>query len=80
MSDTRRNVHDLVDQLPPTQLAAVEGLLKAMLDDEELTEEDRQAIADSREYFRRGGQGISFEQVVADCGLTMDEVRAYKDK
>ena len=44
-------------------------------DDDELTEGDRQAIAASREYFRQCGDGISFEQVVADCGLTMDQIR-----
>ena len=56
---------------------AVGHLLEVMIhnDEEELTEEDRCAVAASREYFRRGGEGIPFEQVVADCGFTMDEIR-----
>jgi hypothetical protein len=29
----------------------------------------------SDEYFRNGGQGIPFEQVVADLGFTMDQIR-----
>lgn len=79
MSDTRQHVHELIDQLPPTQLTAVAGLLEAMLDSEdELTEEDRQAVAASREYFQKGGTGIPFEQVVADLGFTMDQVRGHK--
>ncbi|MEO8049391.1 MAG: hypothetical protein ABI833_03155 [Acidobacteriota bacterium] len=79
MSDTRRHVHELIDQLPPTQLTAVAGLLEAMLDpDDELTEEDRRAVAASREYFQKGGAGIPFEQVVADLGFTMDQVRGHK--
>jgi hypothetical protein len=44
-------------------------------DSDELTEEDRRAVAASREYFREGGKGISFEQVVAECGFTMDQIR-----
>lgn len=76
MSDTRQNVHELVDRLPPGQLAAVEGLPEAILDDEELTEEDRRAVAASREYFRNGGVGVPFEQVVAECGFAMSDVHA----
>jgi hypothetical protein len=44
--------------------------------EEELSEADRRAITASREYFRQGGQGISFEQVAASCGLTMEKTRA----
>ena len=79
MSDTRQHVHELIDQLPPTQLTAVEGLLEAMIhDDDELTEEDRRAVAASREFFQKGGTGIPFEQVVVDLGFTMDQVRGHK--
>jgi hypothetical protein len=57
-------------------------LLQVMIrsDDEALTEEDRQAIAASFEYFDKGGVGIPFEQVVADLGFTMEQVRNYKDE
>jgi hypothetical protein len=44
-------------------------------EDEELTEEDRRALRASDEYFRKGGQGIPFEQVVAECGFTMDQIQ-----
>lgn len=69
--------HELLGQLGPNQLAAVVQLLQVMIheDEEELTEEDRRAVAASREYFRNGGQGLTFEQVVAECGFTMDEIR-----
>jgi hypothetical protein len=73
--DTRAHVHQLVDHLPPEQLAAIETLLESMIDDEELTEEDRRALRASDEYFRNGGEGIPFEQVVADLGFTMDQIR-----
>jgi hypothetical protein len=75
----RQQAHQLLDQLGPAQLDAVGKLLEVMIaeeDGEELTEEDRRAVAASREYFRQNPEGgISFEQVVADCGFTMDQIR-----
>ena len=81
-SDTRSNVHTLVDQLPPVQLAAVEALLQSMLDplsiklalapidDEPFTEEDRQAVAEADEWTKHN-KPIPMEEVLADFGLTM---------
>lgn len=77
MNETRQNVHDLIDQLLPAQLSAVEDLLKALLG-EDLTEEDRHAVQASREHFRQGGEGVPFEQLAAECGFTMDEIHSYK--
>jgi len=80
MSETRQHIHELIDQLGPSQLAAVGHLLEVMVheDDDELTEEDRRAVAASREYFRKGAEGVPFEQVVAECGFTMDQIRGSK--
>jgi hypothetical protein len=64
--DKRAHVHRLIDHLPPGQLAAIVTLLESMIDDEELTEEDRRALRASDEYVRNGGEGIPFEQVVAE--------------
>jgi hypothetical protein len=75
----REEVHQLLDRLDPAQFDAIAKLLEVMIrvdDDEELTVEDRGAIAVSREYFRQNPEGgISFEQLVAECGFTMDQVR-----
>ena len=75
----RQQAHQLLDQLGPAQFNAIVKLLEVMIggeDDEELTEEDRRAVAASRDYFRQNPEGgIPFEQVVAECGLTMDQVR-----
>jgi hypothetical protein len=78
--ETKQHAHELLERLGPSQLAAVVNLLEIMIHDEddELTEEDRCAVADSREYFRQGSPGIPFEQVVADCGLSMDQIRRHK--
>ena len=64
-TETLQHVHSLVDQLPPAQLAIIEGLLSVMLnpvarslanapiDDEPLTEEDAQAIRRSEAWFAK---------------------------
>ncbi len=66
----RQQAHQLLDQLGPAQLDVVGKLLEVMVhDDHELTGDDRRIIAASREYFRQGNEGVSFEQVVAGCGL-----------
>ena len=77
----RQRAHQLIDQLGAAQFDAVVRLLEVMLrgDDEGLTAEDRRAIAASREYFRQNPEGgIPFEQVVAECGFTMDQVRRHQ--
>ena len=78
----RQQAHQLLDQLGPAQLDAIVRLLEVMIreeGDEELTAEDRRAVAASRDYFRQNPEGgIPFEQVVAECGLTMDQVRRHQ--
>lgn len=78
----RQQALALLDQLPPAKLGAVRSLLEVMVDDDEheqeLIEEDRRALHASSEYFRQGGQGIPFEQVVAELGFTMEQIRGAK--
>jgi len=79
--EAKQHAHELLEQLSPDQIAAVVQLLEVMVepDDEPLTEEDRRAVAASREYFRQNPEGgVSFEQVVADLGFTMDQIRGNK--
>ena len=82
LQQERQQAHALLDLLPPAKLGAVRSLLKVMIDDdddeEELTDEDRRALRASDEFFRNGGQGVPFEQVVADLGFTMDQIRGAK--
>jgi len=80
-AEAKQHAHELLEQLSPDQIAAVVQLLEVMVepDDEPLTEEDRRAVAASREYFRQNPEGgVSFEQVVADLGFTMDQIRGNK--
>jgi hypothetical protein len=68
--ETRAHVHELIDQLPPVQLAAVEALLESMIDDEELTPADRDAIQAGLASLDKNG-GVPLEDVLADFGLAM---------
>jgi len=78
----KQHVVELLDRLEPSQVAAVVQLLEVMTreDDDKLTEQDRQAVAASLEYFRKGGEGVPFEQVVSDLGFTMDQIRNHKSE
>ncbi|HEY1219441.1 MAG: hypothetical protein ABSE35_00210 [Bryobacteraceae bacterium] len=85
LTDPRQNAHHLIDRLPEAQLAALVGLLEtivdpvatglrnAPVDDEPETEEEKQAVARSKEWFRHNA-GTPFEQVVAELGFTMEQV------
>jgi hypothetical protein len=87
MSNPKEHAHELIERLPPSQLTAVVGLLEAMLDpvsraiaqapldDEPVTEEEREALARSEAWLEeRGGKGIPMEEVLADFGLTMEDL------
>src|SRR5260370_39513836 len=79
--EAKQHAHQLLEQLGPGQIAAIVQLLEVMVhpDDEPLTEEDRRAVAFSREWFRQTPEGgVPFEQGVAECGFTMDRIRKYK--
>jgi len=52
------------------------ALAIAPVEDEEIGEEEEQAVARSKEWFQHN-EGIPFEQVVAECGFTMDEIRSH---
>ena len=78
-----QQAHELLERLAPSQVSAVVGLLQDMLDpvaraiadapldDEPVTEEERQAVARSEAWFEgRGGKWIPMEEVLADFGLT----------
>jgi len=86
-SNEKQHAHELIDRLGPTEVSAVVGLLEVMLDpvpraianaqvdDEEETEEERRAVAESKAWFaRHGGHGIPHEEVVAEFGLTPDNL------
>jgi hypothetical protein len=54
-------------------------IANASVDDEAETEDERNAVVDSKAYFdQRGGQGIAHEEVLADFGLTPDDLKSME--
>jgi hypothetical protein len=86
----KRHAHQLLDQLAPGQFEAVVRLLEVMtdpetvsiantpIDDEPASEEEEHAVAASEEWFKHN-PGIPFEEVVAELGFTMEQVRGDKE-
>ena len=86
----KHHAHGMIERLAPEKLTAVVGLLEVLLDpldralaaaevdDEPVTEAERRDIEASREWFIHN-EGIPFEQVVANLGLTMEEIINHKE-
>jgi hypothetical protein len=53
------------------------SIRNAPIDDEPVTEEGERAVAASKEWFKNN-RGIPMEQVVAELGLTMAQVRGHQ--
>jgi hypothetical protein len=81
MSD-REQAHQLIDRLPDSQVAALVGLLEVIVDpvaaavrnapqdDEPETEEEKQDVAEARDWLaRRGGKGIPHDEAMRRLGL-----------
>ena len=88
--DARQHVHELIDRLRPAQLTVVADLLESMLDpvshalavapleDEEIGEDEQRAVARSKEWFKHH-EGASLKDVVTEMGLSMEQIRNYKE-
>ena len=86
MATDRQHAHELIEQLPPSQLSALVGLLETMVDpvsrklaaapvdDEAEAQEERLAAEKAEGWLReREGRGIPHEEVLRDFGLTMED-------
>jgi hypothetical protein len=82
MTDPRQQAHQLIDRLPERQLSALVGLLEtivdpvaaalrnAPIDDEPEADEERQAVAEARDWLaRRGGKGIPHAEAMRRLAL-----------
>jgi hypothetical protein len=82
MMDHREQAHQLIDRLPETQLSALVGLLEtivdpvaaalrsAPIDDEPETADEKQDVAEARDWLvRRGGKGIPHAEAMRRLGL-----------
>jgi len=86
----KQHAHALLDRVPDDQMVAAVRFLEFLLldpvdrafatapeeEDEDISEEEAQAVARSREWFKHN-EGISFEQVVAELGFTMEQIRNH---
>jgi hypothetical protein len=91
IGNEKKQAHELIERLPPTQLSAVVGLLEAMLDpvsraiadapidEEPITPEEEKALDQAREWLKHN-QGIPHEQVLAELGITQEEIERFKDR
>lgn len=91
MSDTRQEAHAYLDRLQSDQLAVVHDLLATMLspldralalaplDDEPLSPEEALEIERGIASLDRNG-GVPMEEVLADFGLTMDDLGRTEKK
>jgi hypothetical protein len=90
MTAENQHAHALLDRIPADQMTAAVRFLEFLLldtvdralaiapvEDEEIGAEEEQAVARSKEWFQHN-EGIPFEQVVADCGFTMDQIRNHR--
>ncbi|MEO8663438.1 MAG: hypothetical protein ABI693_33590 [Bryobacteraceae bacterium] len=73
-ANIQRHAHRLLDQLGPSQLAAVVHLLETMVSPEEdsdtLSPAEGKAIAEADEWLQHN-QAIPHEEVLVEFGLTM---------
>jgi hypothetical protein len=69
--------HDLIDQMTPEQIRAALPVLRSILpmaiEDEEIGEEEKAAVAEADEWLKHN-KPIPFEDVLADFGLTLDDL------
>jgi len=73
--DTKQHAHELVEQLGPSQLAAVVQLLEVMIDDEDsdsLSRAEAAAVAEAEEWLQHN-EPIPHEQVLSELGLSPED-------
>ena len=84
-SEIRHRVHELIDQLPPSQVAALEGLLHSMIHPVPVV--DGLPVAKIEEFLRpeweapvNQGSGFTFEELVEECGVPADQIREVESE
>jgi hypothetical protein len=86
----KQHAHALLDRVPADQMTAAVRFLEFLLldpvdralatapvEDEEIGEEEEQAGARSKEWFKHN-EGIPFEQVATGLGFTMEQICSHR--
>ncbi|HWY19593.1 MAG TPA: hypothetical protein VNX26_00135 [Candidatus Acidoferrum sp.] len=89
MAADKQHAHKLIELMSPSQVPAAIGMLERLLDpvaravanapidDEPESGDERKAVAKSKAWFeQRGGQGIPHEEVLAEFGLSPDDLKS----
>jgi len=91
-TNPKQQAHELIERISTTQASAVVILINSMLDsvdraianapfeDEQIGEEENRAVAASKAWMaEHPGQGIPFEDLLSDFGVTAEELRHGQD-
>jgi hypothetical protein len=90
MAANKQHAHELIERLAPGEVPAAIGMLESLLDpvsraianapidDEPVTKEEEKALAESREWLKHN-KGIPHEQVLAELGVTQEEVDHFQE-
>ena len=91
-AQTKQQAHELIERMAPGQIFAVVTVMETMLDpvsraianapidDEPETDAEREAVAASKAWMaEHPGQGIPFEDLLADFGVSAEELRHGQD-
>lgn len=84
----KQQAHELLDRVPDDQIIVAVRFLEFLLlspvdralamapeEDEEISAAEEASVARSKEWFEHN-DGMPFDQVVAELGFTMDEIRS----
>ena len=87
MNAENQHAHALLDRVPEAHMTTAVRFLEFLLldpvdralatapaEDEEISDEEEQAVARSKEWFKHN-DGIPFHQAVAELGFTTDQIR-----
>lgn len=90
MIDDKQHAHDLLERIPSDQMTAAVRFLEFLIlnpvdrvlattpeEDEEISEAEEAAVARSKEWFKHN-EGIPFEQVAAELGFTLEQIRNHR--
>ena len=91
-TNPKQQAHELINRLSTGQASAAVIFINAMLDpvdraianapfeDEQISEEETHAVAASKAWMaEHPGQGIPFEDLLSDFGVTAEELRRSQD-
>jgi hypothetical protein len=88
-AEAKAQAHDLIDRIAPSRVSAAVDFLETLLDpvahalanapydDEELTAETQAALTKADDWSKRN-QGIPHRQVLAELGITEDEIKQFQ--